>query len=111
MSASKSISEAVIKEIDKKEFFINGVGPYKILSDDSIAENCKIALYKANAYSEAHALFIEAADKFNIRKGVLTELIKSLDDSDPNWYYDEVMSMFVPYDFFMLNRGSISINL
>jgi hypothetical protein len=104
------VARELINKIGKNDFFINNNGPWRITCTDTIAESCEISLYEGNEFANAHQIMIKAADKFNIRQSVLNELIKSLDDSDPNWYYNLVTSIWVPFDFFRINRGHIHVN-
>lgn len=105
------VARELIAKIGNNDFFIDNKGPYRILSNDTIANNCKIALYESNEFAAAQDTLQRAVDKFGVRQSVFLELIKSLDDAEPNWFYSEVMSMWVPYEFFKLNRGSIHINV
>lgn len=108
MLTSKETLNLINKIGYKNDFFIDNKGPWKITNIDSIAENCRITLYKDSEYADAYKKIYEAGIKFNIRTVVVNEVGKSLDDSNPDWLYDEVISLFVPFDFFRVNTIELS---
>lgn len=106
----KQAVKELIQRIGDNEFFINGKGHYRILANDAIAENCKIALYKTNAFHDAIGVMQQAVIKYNAKQSALNELGESLSSIDRGWYQDEVMYIYVPYSFFHLNASSIYCN-
>ena len=109
-SINKKLALDIIDRLGimKTYFFIYGKGPWRITAIDGAQENCEITLYKYNEFFTASQTLQNAVEKFNVSQSVFVELMKCLDDAEPNWERDKIAVMLVPIDFFRINAISYS---